>query len=189
MKKLILLSAVATLSTVVAQDAHATCFATCEARIVDSYCQEVENNTFMESDNIYTTGECYVQCCAPPSEEHPNGDCSTDYYPLDSESLGVLDANLVEVEDIEWYQLDMSCEGDEGQEQNLFLLSADLAPGNYYLGSDALDLGAYDLHAEFVVLEEDGGTGCNTTPASGATGAAMGFMTLLGSALFLRRRD
>ena len=154
-----------------APQASATCAIFCdEVTTSDELCNS--QTSFEQGDGIFAHGLCEVQCCAPPSPEFPNGNCSTDILPVSPEMLAVLDQNF-EPLPVAFEYTGLAC-GDAP------LLIAD----------QALDLGSYFLSSEFTIVSEfdvveDTG-GCNTSGKS--QGASLGLLALLGLGGVLRRR-
>src|SRR5688572_30764539 len=81
----------ATLVGLVPGQANATCMLTCEAALVNSDCTLFTEADWPSDERPRFTGSCTTTCCAPPSEEHPNGSCSDTVEDLDPSWLVIAD--------------------------------------------------------------------------------------------------
>ena len=153
--------------------AQATCLAECSVNLATEDCSAPIGNEYSTTGGVYAWGDCQVTCCAPPSEEFPNGSCSTDVEPLDTYWLEVYDDTLRAV-DGEWIDTMESC-----NELPLLLFPTELEPGFYSVAAAGI------VVETFVVVEEDT-SNCSTMNAQ--EGASWAGLSLLLLGVIGRRR-
>lgn len=156
-----------------AGQAQATCAIFCDATLVDESC--MPTYTFETDEPVGAFGECEVQCCAPPSPEHPDGSCTTDVEPLSPDMLQILDQDYNQV-DVAFLDSGATCQGFP-----LMVTDHTLDEGVYILSA------GFETISDFEVVADTGG-GCDSTGS--AAGSASGFaaLALMGGLGLLRRR-